>query len=174
MDAFESRCVRKILHNAYSLSTLDLWLKARLDESLLFTIQLRSLKWLGHVLRLDPSDIPNVPLQFEKGDVGGRTPDGSKNSWRKIVQMTIESGSNVAKTWYETGSNGEICVGISLAGNGQHCLKSPFLDLNVLNKVRFGYFFALNYPTKFQSLGSVESAGYDKRLCISGYAFFLT
>ena len=49
------------------------------------------MKWLGHVLRMKASDIPNAVLEFERGENWKRAPGGKQKSWwRTIVRDDLK------------------------------------------------------------------------------------
>jgi hypothetical protein len=45
---------------------------------------------MGHVLRMDPCEIPNAALEFVKGETWKRPAFGIKTTWRKIMLKDIE------------------------------------------------------------------------------------
>ena len=67
------------------------------------------MKWLGHVLRMKPSDIPNAVLEFERGENWKRPPGGKRKSWRIIVRDDLKkqvklpklSLKNWKKQWFD-------------------------------------------------------------------------
>ena len=69
----------------------------------------RRLKWLGHVLRMEESDIPNAALEFTKGDAWKRPPGGMRMTWRKLAQDDLKpylkppnmSQSNWNSDWFD-------------------------------------------------------------------------
>ena len=48
------------------------------------------MKWLGHVLRMKSSEIPNAVVEFEKSENWRRPPGGVRTSWRKIVREELK------------------------------------------------------------------------------------
>ena len=72
------------------------------------TIRKRRMKWLEHVLRMKPSDIPNAVLEFERGENCKRAPGGKRKSWRTIVRDDLKkqvkppklSWKNWEKQWF--------------------------------------------------------------------------
>ena len=120
-------------------------------------IRKRRLKWLGHVLRMEESDIPNAALEFTKGDAWKRPPGGMRMTWRKLAQDDLKpylkppnmSQSNWNADWFdiakETAANRSRWRGLVrdiVAGNDQRWSKKPwwmdgrfaelyrFIDLN--------------------------------------------
>ena len=89
LQSFENRCLRRILHKGQDLPAESITTIAKCD-SLATTIQTRRLRWLGHVLRMNPSEIPNAALEFEKGDNWKRPPGGIRKTWRRIVRDEVK------------------------------------------------------------------------------------
>ena len=89
LQSFENRCLRHILHKGHDLSNSLITPTAKCDP-LAATIQKRRLKWLGHVLRMKSSEIPNAVVEFEKGENWRRPPGGVRKFWRKIVREELK------------------------------------------------------------------------------------
>ena len=89
LQSFENRCLRRILHKGQDLPAESITTIAKCD-SLATTIQTRRLRWLGYVLRMNPSEIPNAALEFEKGDNWKRPPGGIRKTWRRIVRDEVK------------------------------------------------------------------------------------
>ena len=89
LQSFENRCLRRILHKRHDLPNSLITPTAKCDP-LAPTIQKRRLKWLGHVLRMKSSEIPNAVVEFEKNENWRRPPGSVRKSWRKIVREELK------------------------------------------------------------------------------------
>ena len=89
LQSFENRCLRRILHKGQDLPAESITTIAKCD-SLATTIQTRRLRWLGHVLRMNPTEIPNAALEFVKGDNWKRPPGGIRKTWRRMVRDEVK------------------------------------------------------------------------------------
>ena len=90
LDAFQNKCLRKILRIFWPrvISNQELY-KRTLIEPVSETVRRRRWKWTGHVLRMDSNAIPRIALRW--------TPQGTRKrgrpleTWRRNMEKEMKS-----------------------------------------------------------------------------------
>ena len=77
LQSCEIRCLRRCLDKRQDLPK-ELVLSAAKCDLIPFHKRKRRMKWLEHVLRIKPSDIPYAVLEFERGENRKREPGGKR------------------------------------------------------------------------------------------------
>ena len=120
-----------------SIKSSDIRGILKLDSSVSRTIQKRRLKWLGHVLRHDPTTLPNSALEFVKGHDWKHPRGDMKWTWRDLVKADLKPLKMNKEVWdaewfsiaSDASSNrrqwNAIIRDVQEAGNGQWLLDTP-------------------------------------------------
>ncbi|KAL9983368.1 hypothetical protein ACROYT_G005527 [Oculina patagonica] len=92
LDTFQNRCLRRILNIFWPniISNAELR-RATSTNNISSEVKKRRWRWIGHVLRMDPSSIPRVALHWTP--TGKRARGRPKETWRRTVEKEMrESG----------------------------------------------------------------------------------
>ena len=136
LDSFApDPCARSILRPSRPTKSSDIRGIFKLDSSVSRTIQKCRLKRLGHVLRHDPTTLPNSALEFVKGPDWKRPRGGMKWTWRDLLKADLSSILKSVKMnkgvwdaeWFSVASDAArnrrqwnaIIRDVQEAGNGQ-------------------------------------------------------
>ena len=89
LDAFDSKCLRKILHIKWNDFITNKEVRERSKQPLVSaTICKRRLKWLGHVARLPPDRLANQALWWTP--LGRRRRGRPKMNWKQNIQQDLK------------------------------------------------------------------------------------
>ena len=97
VEAFHNTCLRRICNIFWpqKISNKALYLKTAC-QSIISEIKRRRLRWLGHVLRMTPAQIPRTALRWTPP--GRRKRGRPKTTWRRTVMAELEEAG---LTWGE-------------------------------------------------------------------------
>ena len=88
LDAFQNRCLRRILNVFWpNIITNEVLHRATSTKPISLEIKKRRWKWLGHVLRMQSSALPKVALRWT-GD-GKRKRGRPKETWRRTLESEM-------------------------------------------------------------------------------------
>ena len=90
LEVFQNKCLRRILRYFWpdTISNEELLQRTGL-EPVSIVIKRRRWKWLGHVHRMAPADIPKIALRWTPE--GRRTRGRPKETWRRSVEKEMRS-----------------------------------------------------------------------------------
>ena len=92
LEAFQMRCYRRLLKVSYRDRVTNAEILRRIgragDKSMVNLIKGRRLRWLGHVLRMDPSGLAYRALRFVPPADWSRRP-GGRAHWEQTVKNDL-------------------------------------------------------------------------------------